>query len=294
MYTQLARALLLECGGYECKEPETGKFTLAFKRLDAALRWACRLQLELLALPWPAALLELPSCAPVYAGDPSDPGNPAGGALLARGLRVRIGAAWGFAGSKKPLNTGRADYFGVLPNVAARMMAAAQPGQIFFHLCVPPCKARAGVEPPAAAAAAVGGAGGGSGAGGTGAAPPPIALGAPAVVAQARKLARAWASSGGGAGEEPQQQEQEQQGEEAGAPQLGGLWDRAAAAEGGAGDGADDDEEEAYSPRALPGGRLPTPAEVAAAEAAARAVCAAAERAGDRITFTNEDLHEVK
>ncbi len=31
MYTALARALLLAYGGYECKEPEPGKFTLAFK-----------------------------------------------------------------------------------------------------------------------------------------------------------------------------------------------------------------------------------------------------------------------
>ena len=35
MYTALARALLLGYGGYECKEPEPGKFTLAF-------RWAAR------------------------------------------------------------------------------------------------------------------------------------------------------------------------------------------------------------------------------------------------------------
>jgi hypothetical protein len=31
MYTALARRLLMEYDGYECKEPEPGKFTLAFK-----------------------------------------------------------------------------------------------------------------------------------------------------------------------------------------------------------------------------------------------------------------------
>ena len=36
----------------------------------------------------------------------------------------------GLAGSKKPLNTGRADYFGVLANVAARVMGLASPGQV--------------------------------------------------------------------------------------------------------------------------------------------------------------------
>jgi class 3 adenylate cyclase len=37
---------------------------------------------------------------------------------------------WGYANSKKPLATGRADYFGVLANTAARIMALAQPGQV--------------------------------------------------------------------------------------------------------------------------------------------------------------------
>jgi class 3 adenylate cyclase len=47
-----------------------------------------------------------------------------------RGLRVRIGMSYGFVNNKKPLNTGRADYFGVLPNGAARVSALAAPGQV--------------------------------------------------------------------------------------------------------------------------------------------------------------------
>jgi hypothetical protein len=42
-------------------------------------------------------------------------------------------------GSKKPLNSGRADYYGMLANVAARVMGLANPGQVrpslsFFSL----------------------------------------------------------------------------------------------------------------------------------------------------------------
>jgi hypothetical protein len=39
--------------GYECKEPEPGKLTLAFRHLEDALSWACALQTELLAFAWP-------------------------------------------------------------------------------------------------------------------------------------------------------------------------------------------------------------------------------------------------
>lgn len=61
------------------------------RRLDKALQWACRLQADLLALPWPEELLELRDCAPVYS--PSSE-------LLYRGLRVRVGVAWGVAGGR--------------------------------------------------------------------------------------------------------------------------------------------------------------------------------------------------
>jgi hypothetical protein len=54
----------------------------------------------------------------------------ADGRLIWRGLRVRVGMSYGFVNNKKPLNTGRADYFGVLPNGAARVSALAAPGQV--------------------------------------------------------------------------------------------------------------------------------------------------------------------
>lgn len=53
--------------------------------------------------------------------------------LIWRGLRLRIGMSWGMVSNQKPLNTGRADYFGMLANGAARVMALATPGQVSMH-----------------------------------------------------------------------------------------------------------------------------------------------------------------
>lgn len=53
------------------------------------------------------------------------------GRALFRGIAPAIGIAWGRPTSKKPLqSTGRADYFGPLPNRAARCMASAAVGQV--------------------------------------------------------------------------------------------------------------------------------------------------------------------
>ena len=43
-----------------------------------------------MALPWPERLLQLRECAPA---------KGPGGELLFRGLRVRVGVAWGVAGA---------------------------------------------------------------------------------------------------------------------------------------------------------------------------------------------------
>lgn len=43
---------------------------------------------------------------------------------------LQAGISYGVPSSKAPLNTGRADYFGSVPNLAARLMAVAQPGQV--------------------------------------------------------------------------------------------------------------------------------------------------------------------
>lgn len=120
--TKLMRQLLRQCGGYECKEPEAGKLTLAFRHLEDAIAWSCILQTELLSFAWPETVLEWGECLETRHAESTN--------LLWRGLRVKIGIAYGMPTSKAPLNTGRADYFGSVPNLAARLMAVAQPGQL--------------------------------------------------------------------------------------------------------------------------------------------------------------------
>ncbi|GFR45253.1 hypothetical protein Agub_g6359, partial [Astrephomene gubernaculifera] len=97
---------------------------MAFGCLKDAIAWACHLQKELLHLPWPPALLQMPGCEEVLGG---------GGQRLWCGLRVRVGMAHGYINVKKPMNTGRADYFGELANTAARVAALAAPGQILVE-----------------------------------------------------------------------------------------------------------------------------------------------------------------
>lgn len=65
--------------------------------------------------------MQMPGCEPEF--DEQD-------ILIWSGLRVKIGMSWGMITSQKPLNTGRADYFGMLANGAARVAALAAPGQV--------------------------------------------------------------------------------------------------------------------------------------------------------------------
>ena len=68
------------------------------RTLEAAVRWCVELQLALLHVDWPEAMLRWPDCAPEA--------DPSTGGLLFRGLRVRMGMAFGRAQHRKPLNTG--------------------------------------------------------------------------------------------------------------------------------------------------------------------------------------------
>ena len=93
--------------GYECKEPDPGKFTLAFCTFTDALAFGAR------------AL-----------GRASREGL---------GRRVCIGSAFGSDLFRKPLGaSGRADYFGGTANLAARIMGQAHPGQMLVEMTGPP------------------------------------------------------------------------------------------------------------------------------------------------------------
>ncbi len=58
-------------------------------------------QRELLSLPWPDPILSWQECAEVVSQET--------GELVWRGLRVRMGMAYGLPTSKAPLNTGKAE-----------------------------------------------------------------------------------------------------------------------------------------------------------------------------------------
>lgn len=68
------------------------------RRLEQAVRWSAAVQRELLEMSWPETLLQWSDCQPQQ--------DPNTGALIWRGLRVRMGISWGRPSYKKPLNTG--------------------------------------------------------------------------------------------------------------------------------------------------------------------------------------------
>ena len=111
--------------GYECKQPEPNKFTLAFADFDDAVSFTGDLHVRLLACDWEDALLRKRGCEPRF--------DPKTGATVWRGLHARCGVAFGLGSTRKPLNTGRADYFGAIPNLAARVCAVAQYGQTLIE-----------------------------------------------------------------------------------------------------------------------------------------------------------------
>ncbi|KAK9829405.1 hypothetical protein WJX72_005653 [[Myrmecia] bisecta] len=123
--SKVVRRLLAKYDGYECKEPEPGKFTLAFRPLEQAVRWSAAVQKELLGAGWPAEIMSW--------GDCMEEVDELTGEIIWRGLRLRMGMAYGKPTYRKPLNTGRADYYGNLPNLAARVSALAAPGQILVE-----------------------------------------------------------------------------------------------------------------------------------------------------------------
>ena len=120
LFCDRLRALLTVHGGYECKEPEPGKFTLSFQTFQGAVLFSAELHLQLLDACWPAELLRFPDCGEQYDND---------GALIYRGLRARIGIAFSKPTSRKPLSSGRAGAWHSEQHV------------VLGGLCPPPCRA---------------------------------------------------------------------------------------------------------------------------------------------------------
>lgn len=105
-WQKICRETLVNHGGYECKEPDPGKFTLAFADVLAAATFCVEARRRL---------------------DEST--------TTSSEIKVAMGVAFGDEVFRKPLlATGRADYFGALPNLAARVMGQARGGQALVEM----------------------------------------------------------------------------------------------------------------------------------------------------------------
>lgn len=121
LHNLLLRRQLRSIGGYEVKT-EGDAFMVSFSSVASALLWCFAVQMRLLSVDWPQAILDTPATKVVYAED---------GSLLYRGLRVRMGIHWGWPVCEVDPVNNRMDYFGPMVNRAARISAAADGGQIF-------------------------------------------------------------------------------------------------------------------------------------------------------------------
>jgi class 3 adenylate cyclase len=100
--------------GYECQEVGAGNFMLAFRSLELAITY-CKDIMEYLLK---------------YEGWSSDLQK-----IFPAGLPIKMGVGFGQPYYSMPHpNTGRADYFGPVVNMVARVKQAAKPGQILLAL----------------------------------------------------------------------------------------------------------------------------------------------------------------
>ena len=115
LHNEVVRALAAEFCGYEVKTIGDS-FMLAFHSLAEGAHCALRMHEDLLAVEWPAALLEIPICRRRHA--------------LWGGLTLRIGLNSGPVTAEQNTLTGRMDYFGHTVNVASRLESVCTPGAL--------------------------------------------------------------------------------------------------------------------------------------------------------------------
>ncbi|TWU78415.1 cysteinyl-tRNA synthetase [Metarhizium rileyi] len=120
LHNEVMRRSLRRIGGYEVKT-EGDAFMVSFPTATSALLWCFAVQMELLEVSWPSEVLNSMSCQPIYDKD---------GALIFKGLSVRMGIHFGDCVSETDPVTRRMDYFGPMVNKASRISAVADGGQI--------------------------------------------------------------------------------------------------------------------------------------------------------------------
>ena len=116
LHNALIRSKLHQHSGYEVKTVGDA-FMIAFDLLESAICFSAELQGELVGLPWPAALLAIPRCAPDGTGQWG-------------GLRIRIGINSGPVTLEWNDIMCRYDYFGPVVNRAARLEGCCIGGAI--------------------------------------------------------------------------------------------------------------------------------------------------------------------
>lgn len=145
LHDRVMRDAIAAAGGYEVKT-EGDAFMIAFADPVSAVNCCLAAQAGLLAAAWPDEILHAESAAEE---------RSASGALLHRGLRVRMGAHGGEPECRVDPTTGRMDYFGPVVNRAARINSSGHGGQILLServwRAVEPRLAELGTPPPVAA-----------------------------------------------------------------------------------------------------------------------------------------------
>ncbi|KAF7977720.1 hypothetical protein HWV62_2778 [Athelia sp. TMB] len=120
LHNTLLRRQLRFFGGFEVKT-EGDAFMCSFPNALSALQWALTVQVQLLHEAWPLEILECEDGKPLY---------DRRGALVARGLSVRMGIHCGQPVCEIDPVTQRMDYFGPMVNRSARIQGSALGGQI--------------------------------------------------------------------------------------------------------------------------------------------------------------------
>lgn len=119
-FSTVVRGQMMDFEGYEVRKGQ-GSFVVAFKSAARAIQFALSVQEAIMRAQWPSQVVALPQCNKVVLNN----------VQLFYGPRVQIGMSTGEAVSIMPTAStgGRADYYGSVANIAARIASAAQGGQ---------------------------------------------------------------------------------------------------------------------------------------------------------------------
>eukprot|EP01004_Peranema_trichophorum_P002809 NODE_1839_length_1786_cov_25.262177_g1559_i0.p1 GENE.NODE_1839_length_1786_cov_25.262177_g1559_i0~~NODE_1839_length_1786_cov_25.262177_g1559_i0.p1 ORF type:complete len:470 (-),score=64.07 NODE_1839_length_1786_cov_25.262177_g1559_i0:343-1752(-) len=117
LHHSLARNLLKIYKGYEVKT-EGDSFFVVFQDFNNGIRWCCEFQKRLMELEWPSDVLQQTNLKFKVGFN---------------GPRVRMGGSIGIPKIVKDSTTNRYDYYGPSVNLASRISALSNGGQIIFE-----------------------------------------------------------------------------------------------------------------------------------------------------------------